>query len=154
MIYIHDTRDQIGKHKNVESYLAAQGHKVIRSKMYCGDIALFDNQMTCIDLKKDLQEVAGNLLQQHERFRAECVRAQEAGIKLIILVEHGGAIKSMDDVREWINPRLRTSPKAVTGARLAAIMETMATKYGIEWRFCRKQDTGRIIVEILQEVRT
>jgi hypothetical protein len=34
---------------------------------------------------------------------------------------------------------------------MAAIMETMAQKYGVEWRFCAKKDTGRIICEILGE---
>jgi hypothetical protein len=110
-----------------------------------------DNQTVCIDRKQDLQELAGNLCQQHERFRAEMVRAQDVGIRLIFLIEHSATIKSLDDVRNWVNPRLKTSPKAITGARMAAIMETMAQKYGVEWRFCDKKSTGRLICEILGE---
>lgn len=147
--FVHDTRDQDGKHQNVLTYLEANSHTVVRSKLYVGDVTLLHDQTTCIDLKKDLGEVSLNLVQQHVRFRAECVRAQAADIHLIILVQHSPAIKSIDDVREWVNPRLKTSPKAITGARMAAIMETMADKYGVEWRFCCKQSTGKRICEIL-----
>jgi len=75
---------------------------------------------------------------------------------LIILIEHGGAIKDIESVRMWQNPRLKTSPKAITGARMAAVMESMAAKYGIEWQFCAKSQTGKRIVEILsgQEAKT
>ena len=121
----------------------------MRSKLYCGDISLLSDQSVCIDLKQDLQEVSGNLCQQHERFRSECVRAQEAGIKLIILVEHSAAINSIDAVRLWDNPRLTKSPKAITGARMAAVMESMAAKYGVEWQFCTKANTGREIIRLL-----
>lgn len=79
MIFQRDTRDKPGKHGNVEDFLLANGHKVVRSKLYVGDITLLDRQSTCIDLKQDLTEVCGNLCQQHERFRAELLRAQEAG---------------------------------------------------------------------------
>lgn len=37
------------------------------------------------------------------------------------------------------------------GAELAASMRTMSEKYGVVWRFCDKKETGRIILEILQE---
>lgn len=147
--FVHDTRDQDGKHQNVLTYLEANSHTVVRSKLYVGDVTLLHDQTTCIDLKKDLQECAGNVCQQHERFKAECVRAKDAGIKLVILVQHSPAIKSTDDVRAWVNPRLKTSPKAITGARMAAIMETMADKYGVEWMFCSKAQTGKRICEIL-----
>ena len=151
MIFQHDTRDKPGKHGNVEDFLLANGHKVVRSKLYVGDITLLDRQSTCIDLKQDLTEVCGNLCQQHERFRAELLRAQEAGIRLIILVEHGHGIRSMEDVERWKNPRARHSPGATTGAQLAKIMRTMAERYGIEWRFCDKKETGREIIRALTE---
>ena len=144
-----DSREQ--KWAHIEAYFLQHGVKIVPNKCWVGDYTRFDNQTVCIDRKQDLQELAGNLCQQHERFRAEMVRAQDVGIRLIFLIEHSVTVKSLDDVRNWVNPRLKTSPKAITGARMAAIMETMAQKYGVEWRFCRKADTGRIICEILGE---
>jgi hypothetical protein len=149
MVYIHDTRDKATKHQNVDEYLIAQGHKVVRSKMFVGDVTLLSDQSVCIDLKRNLQEVAVNVGQDHARFKRELERAQEYGIKLIFLVEHGGAIKTLEDVQGWVNPRLKEHPLALTGPRLYKIMLTMQNKYGIEWHFCDKRCTGKRIIELL-----
>lgn len=104
-----------------------------------------------IDRKRTLGEVVGNVTQEHERFRRELLRAQEAGIQLIVLVEHSNRIRTVEDVKRWQNPRLRFSPQAMSGERLYAVMLTMSAKYGVEWMFCEKRQTGQRIVEILKE---
>ena len=167
MIYIHDTRDKPGKHDNVEKYLTAHGHKIVRSKLYCGDISLLNDQSVCIDLKQGLQEVYGNVIQDHERFKAEAVRARAAGIRLIVLVEEPG-IASIYDVPNWNNPRLARW-KAISEAhkqgkrlnvkisafppapshKLGMIMHALSRKYGIEWQFCSKDQTGQRIIALL-----
>ena len=149
MVFIHDTRDKITKHRNVDEYLIAQGHKVVRSKLFVGDVSLLNDQSTSIDLKRNLAEVAVNVGQDHARFKRELERAQEYGIHLVFLVEHGGTIKTLEDVQAWSNPRLKDHPLALSGQRLYKIMLTMQNKYGIEWLFCDKRCTGRRIVEIL-----
>lgn len=148
-VFVRDTRDKIGKHDNVDNYLSSQGHKIVRTKMYVGDVTLLHNQTVCIDLKRDLMEVVGNLTQQHKRFKAECQKAKESGIRLIILVEHGKGIKTIEDVRSWENPRLNVSPYAVSGERLYKIMSTFAKTSGIEWFFCDKRSTGKVVESIL-----
>lgn len=149
MIFIHDTRDKATKHKNVDEYLIENGHKVVRSKMFVGDVTLLNDQSVCIDLKRNLAEVAVNVGQDHARFKRELERAQEYGIHLIFLVEHGGQIKTLEDVQNWVNPRLKEHPLALTGPRLYKIMLTMQHKYGIEWMFCDKRCTGKRIIELL-----
>ena len=104
-----------------------------------------------MDRKKDLQELCGNVCQQHERFRSELVRAHEAGIQIVILCEHGGGIKCLEDVYFWNNPRRRTSPKAMDGWKLFKVLNTMKEKYGVRFEFCDKRQTGRRIVEILSD---
>ena len=104
-----------------------------------------------IDRKHNLQEAASNLIQEHDRFKRELLRAQESNTQLIVLIEHSNRIKCVDDVAHWQNPRLRFSPKAVTGTRLANIMRVMSARYGVIWMFCDKQHTGRRIIEILTE---
>ena len=167
MVFIHDTRDKPGKHDNVEQYLTKNGHSIVRSKLYCGDISLLNNQSVCIDLKKDLQEVYSNVIQDHVRFKAEILRATAAGIRLIILVEQEG-VKSLSDVPNWKNPRvaqwhkisnahkagkmmkikISSSPPA-NSLKLAMTMTSLANRYGVEWQFCDKSETGKRIVEIL-----
>lgn len=104
-----------------------------------------------IDRKHDLQEVVGNVTQEHDRFRREMLRAQEAGTELVVLIEHSNRYKCVEDVARWQNPRLRISPGAMTGERLSRIMQTMTEKYGVIWEFCDKAHTGQRIVEILRE---
>ena len=169
MIIIHDTRDQAGKHKNVIDYLLQNGHEIVRSKMYVGDIALLSNQSVCIDLKGlGLQEVYSNLVQQHDRFKAECVRARDASVRLIILVEEKD-VHDLDGVATWDNPRIRQyadlvmahsrgkrlskklpSRPPISSQRLCNMMRVMSARYGVEWQFCRKEDAGKRVVEILQ----
>lgn len=119
MILLEDTRNVIGKHILKNKYFAENGIEVRRTKLYVGDYTLPDNQSVCIDSKKDIQELIGDICgKQHERFRAECERAKEAGIKLIVLVEnedgyldkqrtiYNNVVRSIKDLHSWKNPRL------------------------------------------------
>jgi len=149
MLILEDTRQQADKHDLKHKWFEDNGIKVERCRLFVGDYTLPANQSICIDTKKDLGELVNNVCQQHERFRAELVRAQEAGIQLVILCEHGGSIKCLEDVYFWTNPRLKESPKAMTGWKLFRVLSTMKDKYGVRFEFCDKRSTGRRIVEIL-----
>ena len=146
-----DTREHSGQIERIEQQFDALGVKHFRSKLWVGDYQSLDNPRLVVDRKKDLQELAGNVCQQHERFRAELIRAQEAGIQIVILCEHGGCIKTLEDVYFWENPRRRTSPGAISGQRLFKVLNTMQEKYGVRFEFCDKRQTGRRIVEILTD---
>ena len=87
-----------------------------------------------IDRKQNLSELCQNVCQDHKRFRSELERANEYGIKLIILCEHGGAVKELKDVIDWINPRLRLSPMAMSGERLVyKVLSAMGEKFGVRF---------------------
>ena len=143
-----------------------QGVQHYVSKLYVGDYMSLDNPRLIIDRKQNLQELCGNVCQQHERFRRELIKAQEARIQLVILVEHGDDIKSIEDVYFWQNPRKHevrwrwkngkrekyvVSAKAVDGNQLYKSMRTMQDRYGIQFEFCTKNETGRRIIEILSD---
>lgn len=166
-IILEDTRNQPGKHNNIRRFCDKEDIRVVRTKLVVGDYALPTTQEVVVDTKYGLSEVYGNLVQDHERFRRECILAQELGIRLIVLVEQS-EIADLSHVHEWHNPRyerymyikaahengkmLRTKlpPKApIDSERLQNMMQTMSEKYGMEWRFCDKQDTGRVLCEIL-----
>ena len=76
------------------------------------------------------------------------MRAKEAGVQLIILIQDT-KIKSVSDVYPWYNPRKRFSPKAVSGRQLGKIMVSMENKYGVRFDFCKKDEVGQRIVELL-----
>ena len=164
---IQDSREKRAYHGNVVSGLKERGINVVRSKLFVGDYTRVDNMSVCVDLKQNMIEVYGNVIQQHDRFVRECRRAQQAGIKLIILVEQVG-IGTVQDVASWKNPRitkwekLRDAHKQgkrmneplnpyppVSSERLAKAMQTISDRYGAEWRFCAKSETVDVICEVL-----
>lgn len=146
---MEDTRQKPEKNAHIKKQLSDLGYDVKRCRLYCGDYSWATNQKICIDTKQDLQEVCGNVTQQHERFRAECERAKEAGIQLIILVQEPG-IKILSDVCGWYNWRKKKNPKALSGKQLYKIMATMTERYGVAWQFCTKATVGKRIVELLE----
>lgn len=148
LVIIEDTRNKPEKNKHIRDQLEKLGYKVVRSKLYCGDYSWATDQKICIDTKQDLQEVCGNVTQQHERFRAECERAKEAGIQLVILVQEP-SVKVLSDVCSWFNWRTKKNPKALSGKQLYRIMCTMQERYGVVWLFCKKEEVGKRIVELL-----
>jgi hypothetical protein len=144
-----DTREHKFELARVQRQIEKKGVKTINSKLYVGDYQSLDNPRLVIDRKKDLQELCSNVCQQHERFRRELVRAQDAGINLIILVEHGGDIHELEDVFFWDNPRIKDSPRATTGQALYRSLLTIRDRYGVRFEFCDKRHTGERIVELL-----
>jgi len=160
MIILEDTRQQSHKHDLKHKWFEEHGIIVKRCRLYIGDYTLPTNQSVCIDTKSHLLEVVSNVTQDHERFRNEMIRAQEAGVKLIFLVEHGEGVECLEDVIFWENPRRHKrkkvdgkwvdyETKATKGETLYNILKTMERKYGVEWQFCDKESTGRKIVELL-----
>jgi len=147
MIIVEDTRNQVGKHIKINNDLQKLGVKIIRSKLYVGDYSLLNNQTICIDTKKNWLEVAGNICgKQHERFRAECIRAKEAQILLIILVEEETPIEL------WKSPqnRLKKPLTRVSCEVLAKALKTMTEKYGVKFINCDPKDTAKNILKILE----
>ena len=123
MEIIVDTREHKAEAERIQKQLDALGHKTFRSKLFVGDYQSLDNARLVVDRKKDLQELCGNVCQQHERFTNELRRAKENGIKLIILCEHGG-IKDLSDVQWWINPRLPSCPASTVAIILPSTIPT------------------------------
>lgn len=146
-----DTREKPKAIERLEKQIKDKGYMTIRTKLYVGDYQLLSYPYLVIDRKQNLQELIGNVTHDHQRFKAEINRANEIGIHVIVLIEHSQYIKSIDDLRFWKNPRLRTSPRATTGMQLAKILNAMQNIYDVEFQFCCKQQTGLKIVELLEE---
>lgn len=161
-----DTREHKSEWERIQKQFDKLGVKYFRSKLFCGDYQSLDNARLVIDRKKDLQELCGNVCQQHERFKAELVRAMQNGIKIVILCEHGEDIQTMEDVYFWQNPRKYQmrwktvdgkrikeviSAKAVDGCQLYKSLSTIHDRYNVDFVFCQKHETGQKIVEILGE---
>ena len=146
MIIYQDTRQQKGKHRNIESYFSRNGIEVVNVKLDVGDYMSDENPNITIDTKYGLEELAKNLTnrEDHARFMREVRRAYAARITLIVLIEQRG-IKGTNDVLRW---RSKHSP--VTGAALVREMFRIRMAYGVKFLFCDKLSTGKTIMEILK----
>ena len=145
MIWI-DSREKDHAIQKILNHFQSVHTKYFVSKLPVGDYMSLDNPRLVIDRKQNLSELCQNVCQDHKRFRSELERANEYGIKLIILCEHGGAVKELKDVIHWINPRLWLSPMAMSGERLYKVLSAMGEKYGVRFEFCKKADTGEVYV--------
>lgn len=152
MIIQEDTRQKAGKHDIKHAYFDKAGVDIVRCKLPFGDYAPVPP--VSIDTKEDMEEIAQNICGgkgEHQRFIRECKAAQGAGCKLIILVENTVGISDLSQVHIWKNPRSCYSPNCVQGPRLQKAMETISSRYGVEFRFCAPEKAGEIIARIIKD---
>lgn len=173
------------KHANIHQHCSRAGIDVVRAALPFGDYALMDaledrevkytvtnaegNQEERTVIKKfpipgsiivedkaSLMEISGNLASRdHRRFRDECIRSQEAGCHLVVLIEEMPPCGMID---LWVPPVFTHSTKyhragqPMTRANpvlLRKMMATMEQKYGVKFMFCEKNQTGRILISLL-----
>ena len=161
-----DSREKARAIRKIIKTFDDAGVKHFSSKLLVGDYMSLDNPRLIIDRKQNLQELCGNVCQQHERFKRELLKAIDAGIQLVVLVEHGPDIQCLEDVWFWENPRKHeirwrvvdgkrekyvASAKAVDGNQLYKSLCTIRDRYHVRFEFCEKKDTGKEIIRILKE---
>ena len=146
-----DSREKPIATQLIKEHFDKAGVKWFISKLVVGDYASLDNPRFVIDRKQTLQELCGNICQQHERFKAELLRANDLGITLLFLCEHSRNVSCLSDVRHWVNPRLKVSPLALSGMELYKRLRTIETKYDTQFLFCDKQRTGQTIIQLLTQ---
>lgn len=151
MRIVVDTREKPRAIVRIMNTFEREGIEVVRRALPFGDYVDPDRPGIVIDRKQNLLEVAANVVQDRARFLREVERANRSGWRLIVLVEHSNRIRKLEDVIKWNNPRLKVSPLAVDGPRLFRIMHAMCTKYNFEWQFCDKVQTGKKIIELLED---
>lgn len=170
VVYI-DTRQQRGKHDVKHAWFAAHGVDTERRKLDFGDY-MVDGSNISIDTKRDIDEIAKNINgKNHDRFKRECIRARDAGYRLVILIENRDNVHSLRDLQKWTNghcsacferKRARCEPhdnsgkclkhgtrKPIQGERLTRAMSTMSERYGVRFEFCEPKDAAKRICELL-----
>lgn len=154
MIIQIDTREKPRAIQKILKDFKDNDVKFFSSKLYVGDYMNIDRPKLVIDRKQNISEICGNVgstSREHERFRDEIVRANDKGIKVIVLIEHGHGFKTLEDIQWWENPRLKESPRATDGPKLYKILKTMCDKYDMDVTFCEKNETGARIRELLSD---
>lgn len=140
---ICDTREQ--KNQGILQYFEAHGIPYMERKLETGDYMCPEKPGCAVDRKQDLDELLKNLCSDDKsRFWREIRRAHRDGLRLVILCEHGGKMKRIEDVAGF-----RSKYSKVTGRELMERMYRVHIAYGVEFLFCDKRSTGRRILEIL-----
>lgn len=162
---VEDTRQQARKHNNIEKWMAAHGVDFAprAAALPFGDYMLEGSNIS-IDTKQDVQEVAGNIGRDHERFVRECDRARAEGYRLIILVEEHPEYNDRSKLYGWKSYVCRRCRKCdplkdggcrryrcrpMNGPTVARIIGKLEQDHGVRFEFCSKRDTARRICELL-----
>ena len=165
-----DTRQQAGKHEIKNEWWASHGVSTVPCKLDFGDY-MTDESNVSVDTKRNIAEIAQNINgRNHDRFKRECQRAAAAGCRLVILVENRENVHSVDDLKKWTNDHCRMcgtgrkvkcnphdgakcprhgTRKPIQGHRLAKAMQTMSERYGVQFMFCKPQESAKTICELL-----
>ena len=141
-----DPREKPQAVKCIIAYFDRHGVEWERVALKTGDYMLEGKPNLIVDRKQSLGELAHNLLSpDRARFFREIRRAHDAGIKLVILCEHGPDVTTFADVKNW-------KPKygKVTGKSLADAIFRLEVAYGVPVFYCGKRSTGKLILEILR----
>lgn len=144
MKVIIDSREK--KCDHIKSWFDKNSVEYEIKKLDVGDFIIEGKPNISVDRKQNLSELSRNLTNKadHSRFWKEVRRSRERGIKLYILCEHGGKIKSIQDVAQW-----HDKYSGVDGRHLMDEIYRVHISYGVEFLFCDKRCTARKIIEIL-----
>ena len=149
---IVDTREKPKAITRILDYFEKHQIKHVSSKLLFGDYMDYNRPDLVIDRKQNIAELAKNCTREHERFKAEMLRARDAGAELVILVEQNTYkdrkdwvyVHEISDLMRWSSPNT-----LVTGEKIFRVLSSWCAKYPIRVEFCDKRSTGRRIVEIL-----
>lgn len=165
-LIVEDTRQREGAHDTKHAWWASHGVDVVRHKLETGDYMTVGSPVT-VDTKAGPLELAMDLGRDHRRFSAECARARDTGLHLVVLVEGDPAMNDRDVLSRWpgwcsrcvLYKRRACHPSGgscrrfrfvpVQGAVMARQMGTMEGRYGCEFRFCSKADAAREVCDLL-----
>lgn len=151
---IVDTRQKTDKHIMKHDMLKKLGYTLIFKKLNYGDYALHEGGLS-VDTKQDIAELWQNLTSGHKRFRAECIRAAQAGGALVILIENKYNIKDLRDLKRWIEPtwafrKRKYAKRQIIGCMVEQQCKTMQCRYGVVFAFCHPRNTAACIDYLLR----
>lgn len=139
---VSDTREKANEH--ILKYFDDKKIPYIKRSLHTGDYSAMIGDMTLeheltIERKSSLDELAGNLTTDRQRFENEFIRAKANGLKVILLIENG----SWEDI-ELHNYTSKLEPKSFT-----ATLYAWQVRYNITVNFCKPNTSGKIIYGLL-----
>lgn len=123
----------------------------------------------CDDAERAFQQL---YVKRRGFFHRGLKRAEFGDVRLYVLVENREGVACIDDLFRWVNPmsqilvnsnevigyykngrprykRVQKYPYATKGETLAKALLTMQLRYGVKFEFCKPEDAGAKILELL-----
>lgn len=152
MILYEDTRQKKDKHDNIKKQCGDLNILLEQKKLDVGDYKVKGLKNIVIDTKQDIYELACDLFAKKEivRFQKQCKRAKKENITLYILTEQK---MTKERLLNW-KSRKRLDGTLITKATGKQIYERMqiySLMFGVKWRFCRKADTVKTMLKLLNQ---
>jgi hypothetical protein len=152
MLIIQDQREKHGHHNEISNYCKEHEIPLIRKRLEVGDYML--GEIKCgkvvpigkrsIDTKAHIAELCSDLYRDKVAFNKKYKKCYEQGIELYVLVEQ--EVKSLSDILSWSSPHSK-----ISGRMLYDMIDRVRKSYGVKFVFCKKEDVGRMVVNILCE---
>lgn len=146
-----DANNKVGKHTTKNNYWKSKGIEVDRNhRLFVGDYMMDLDAKVSIDTKQNILELAQDFFCDKVRFEKECIRAKNNKIQLIFLVEEKC---DKDKLLKW------KAPTDINGKRFLNVygwqiyneMKRYSKLFGVKFRFCHKNATGKAVIDLLEE---
>ncbi len=142
MKLLEDCRQKKNMHNNIHRYCQENNIEIIPMYLNVGDYMLPNGKIS-VDTKQSLAELANDLYRDKLQFNKKYKKCLQDKIKLIVLVEE--YIKSLSELVSW-----RSKYTKITGRELLDMIETVRVSYNVGFYFCDKENTGQVIMQLLQ----
>lgn len=149
-VIVVDSREKPQIIKGIKDTFESNGYDFITRGLLVGDYMFYHNPSYVIDRKHSISELCQNVCSgDHHRFKRELEKAQKLGTHMCILVEDGD-YHDISEVANWVNPRRKSNLRSPSGKTLAKALDTIAWRYDVDFEFCKPEDTGKRIIELLE----
>ena len=148
MVIQIDSRES--NNSKIKEYFTKNNIEYFVSKLPCGDYANPQNMKIVIELKHShndgLGELVTNLCRSvnHQRFVNEINLAKKIGVENFIVLIASKDITNVDEIHLWKNKYGKVNPKT-----FEKIVKTFKNKYNIQFEFCKPNECGKRIIELL-----
>ena len=143
-----DSRES--NNKKIKEYFDSIGQEYFVSKLPCGDYANPQNMKVIVELKHSHNDGLGELVMNlcrsvnHQRFKNEVMLSKKIGVERFIVLIASKDITSVDEIHLWKNKYGKVKPET-----FEKIVKTFRDKYDVEFQFCKPNECGKKIIELL-----
>lgn len=142
MILYEDTRQKKEKHNNVLKFCRENGITLVQKCLQIGDYMFPDGDIA-VDTKANIGELAADLYKDRKAYGKKYKKGVKAKIRLVVLIEE--PLANLNDIVTW-----QSKHSNIKGRYLLTLIDEARYCYNINFYFCNKEQTGEMIINLLE----